>query len=733
MAKAARKKEPRRYGASIPIKDYIGVNTFGPHSTILLNELRGISNYDIYPGYLKSRRGSTNLQALADKFSAKDVLNAVPWAIGTSEYEIQQVLNGGTTEFWWCKILPTQTAHVQVLTLAGAALAPATADIADMKVSGNRLFIFHPSQNYIIEWNGAAFVARTMGLPKISLTSLAGTGASSLSGLFNVGVELLYQVGGVDLVASSPNRKTSAGKLLEINVTNQNILAQLDSATFPAPGSPGDYWTGVRAWRSKSRKPDFTDPLNPIDAEGVSSELYSEQIISKAALIAAAYQITLSKLDSELPADTTSEYQALTLESLELSPLPAAYTGAYHRNRIWVSRAQGVNDTTQSAVYYSNSAGDAYAEQYNPFNVLRAERGDGQMSIKLQSFESDLLILKEAKTMRVANGDPAAGIEVLDYNIGITHLKLAAFVPKAGICAITNDQGDFRIFGYDLQWTNIFNGNEISRSIRTQTAAMALAPTFVSFGYVNGKLLISDGIGTVYVFNAKEGKAWGIYSYRMNGACQFLMPFSKGSRCLVASKNTYLVEIEKDGLDTDIDTASDVAASIALSYTISRLQSDEGRDVLEMDHLSVVGQLSSNMQCAPFANGSPWPNRTTEKAVNFTPDIGTYPAGDAGLEREYQAYLEDRLLAQYQHFRMDTTAPATIRGTEWHGFVDEIGMGAGYFDPFINISSAQATPDWLDTAILDGGAGARDLATMDIIDAVDGPRDLSTMDILDRG
>lgn len=733
MAQAARRKQPRRYQTTIPIKDYIGVNTFGPHSTILLNELRGLSNYDIFPGYLKSRRGSTNLQTTGQKFSAKDVLNGVTWAIGAAEYEIQQVLNGGTTEFWWCKVLPTTTAHVQILTLAGSALAPATTDIADMKVSGNRLFVFHPSQNFIIEWSGAAFVARTMGMPKISLTSLAGTGASSLSGLYTVGLELVYQLAGVDIVASTPNRKTTAGKQLEITVTNQNIAVQADSTSFPGAGTPGDYWTHVRVWRSKSRKPDFTDPLNPIDAQGLSSELYAEQLIPRATLIGAAYLITLTKLDSELPAETTSEYPVLTLDFLELSPLPAAYTGAYHRNRIWVSRAQGVNDTTQSAVYFSNSAGDAYAEQYNPLNVLRAERGDGQMSIKLQPFESDLLILKEAKTMRVANGDPDAGIEVLDYNIGIGHLKLAAFVPQAGICAITNDQGDFRIFGFNLRWTHLFNGIDISRPLRTQTAAMALAPTYVSFGYVNGKLLIGDGTGTVYAFNAKEGKGWGIYTYRMNGVGQLLLAFSKGARCLVASKNTYLVEIEKDGLDTDIDTASDVAASIALSYTLSRLQSDEGRDVLEMDHLSVVAQLSANMQCTPFANGSPWPNRVTEKPTNFTPDIGTYPALDAGLEREYQAYLEDRLLAQYQHFRMDTTAPATIRGTEWSGIIDEIGMGAGYFDPFIAIGSAQATPDWLDTAILDAGAGARDLASMDVIDAVNGPRDPSTMDTLDRG
>jgi hypothetical protein len=729
--KRATPKPPQRYETDLPLGDFVGVNTFGPHSSIADRELRSIANYDIYPGYLKSRRGSTNLQSTGQKFGSLDVMNAVTWAIDGNEYEIRQVLNGSNTEFWWAKILPTTTAHARVADLAAVNVSTSSDALADMKVSGNKLFVFHPDQNYIIEWSGSAFVARTMGLPQIFLTSLAATGSSSLSGKFTVGVELVYQVGGVDIVAGSPCRKTSGLKRLDITVTNQNILVQLDSTSFPSGGDPGDYWTHVRVWRSLNQNVDLTDPLNPVDAQGLPDELYPEQLITKSALVTAGYQVTLTKLESELPSDTTSEYQFLDIKGIELQPLPASYTGAYHRNRIWVSRSQGVNDSSQSTIFYSQSAGDAYSEQYDPLNALKAERGDGQETVKLMTLESDLIVLKQAKTLRVPGGDVDAGLEVLDSSIGIGHLKLAGFVPKVGICAITNDQGDFRILGYDLRWSNIFAEFDISRPLRTETAAMAADPDFVSFGYVNGKLLISDGTGTVYAFNAKEGRAWGVYSYPMNDYCQMLLPFSNGSRCLVSSRSTYIVEIEKDDLDTDINTASDVESAIALSMTLPRYQSNNGRDVIEMQYLSVIGQLSVNLNGVPFANGYPWPAKTEETITPFVPDVGAYSEGDLELEREYRLYIESRMLANFPHFKITTYAPATIRDIRLHCFVDEIGMGNGYFDPFIALSSAHVTPDWIDTEIIDGINGPRNLSDMDTYDGVNGTRDVSTMEILE--
>lgn len=719
----------------MPAEDWQGINTFGPHSMISPNELRDCLNFDLFPGYLKSRRGSTNLQSLATKLGSLNVANGVKWAVtSTTEYVIVQLINGSTTEFWWAQILPSQTAFVQVAKLSGGNLTTTTNDPADMSISGNRLYIFHPANNFIVEWNGAAFVGRPMGLAQPFLTSLAAGSATGPTGLYTVGVELVYQVAGVDIVCSSPCRKTSAGKLLEVTVANQKITVTADSASLPA--SPGDYWTHVRIWRSKRRDTDFTNPANPIDAAGLSSELYPEQLITKAALVAASYVVTLSKLDSELPADTTSEYTIATISTrIELVPLPKAYIGAYHRNLIWVSRAQGVNDTTQSAVYYSNSAGDAYAEQYDPLNVLRAERGDGQQSVKLISYEADLLILKEAKTLRVPNGDVDTGIVVLDANIGVTNYRLAQFVPKVGICAIVNDQSEFRIFDYSLRWTNIYNGLEISRTIRTQTLAIANAPTYAGFAYINGKLLLSDGTGTMYVLNAKEGKGWGRYSYPMNSLAQLLLTFSKGSRALVISKSTYIVEIEKEGLDTDISTASDTASAIGVGYMLPRFQSRGGRDILGMNYYSTMAQLTYNLTATPYANGDYWPLKTSASAYNFVPDVGAYPPSDNGLEREFTFYMDGAspLRAQFIHYYISTFAPATVHAGYLRCLVDSAAMGRGSFDPFINISENALTPDWLDILTLDGGSGIRDLTAYATYDAGNGARSLGSYTILDRG
>ena len=274
--------EPKRYEAELPIGDFEGINTFGPHSMIPPSQLRDVSNYDLYPNYMKSRRGSVNLQTLGTKLSSKDVANGVKWAITTSEYVIIQLINGATTEFWWAQILTAQTAFVQIAKLSGGNLTTSTNDPADMTISGNRLFVFHPSGNLIIEWNGAAFVGRPMGLDKPYLTSLAGTGSSSLNGRYVIGVEFVYQVAGVDIVASSPNRKTFAGKRLYVTVVNQNISVTFDVVNLPV--SPNDYWTHARVWRSKRLDIDYTDPLNPIDAAGLEDELYPEQLITKAAI-----------------------------------------------------------------------------------------------------------------------------------------------------------------------------------------------------------------------------------------------------------------------------------------------------------------------------------------------------------------------------------------------------------------------------------------------------------------
>lgn len=702
MVAVSKKDLPGRNQKSIQMGGFNGINYFGPHSSILPTDLRDASNLDIYPGYLKHRRGSVAFGISSGKISATiDVRNGVTWKIGSSEYLIYQTLEPSSVgKFYAYNLTDAGTAPALIASITGSAFTVGGTTIADMKLSGDKIYVFLPTQNYIIQWTGSVFIIRQMGLAKCYLTSLAAGSATGPTGLYTVGVEFVYQPSGVDLVDSGPTRKTFAGKQLEIQVTNQKITVTVDSGHLPA--SPGDYWTHVRVWRSKRRDTDFTDPTNPIEAAGISSELYPEQLITKAALVSASYVVTLSKLDSELPGDITSEYPILTSEYMEIEPLPNSYTGAYHRNRIWVSRSQGVNDTSQSAIYYSNSAGDAYSEQYRLTNILTAERGDGQETVKLIPFEADLIILKRAKTMRIVNGDPDLGIEVMDPAIGVTSFKLATFVPKLGICAITNDQGDFRIFGYDLRWTNIFNGMDISRPIRDITAAIAASPTYVSFIYINGKLMIFKSNGTAYVFHVKEGMGWGVYNYPM-AFSQFAFTYSGGA--LVIGSNSYNVMIENvdDNWFFDLDPVTGVYQTIATYFTTPHFHSDNGRDILEMEYLSIRAFPSAtsvtsgsqiNLSAYPFANGTNWPVIATPSLTGFLPSLLPYTQGAPGLEREYRLYLQQKMISPFQHFQIQSQAPCYFMDFQWNGIVDSTGQGAGYFDPYITLSAAATNPAW---------------------------------------
>lgn len=719
----------RREPTTLTMGGFTTVNLFDPHSKILPNQLRSCKNYDLYPnGYMKSRRGSANLQTTIQKLGDRNVLEGVTWDLGTTEYAIVQILNSGGTgsEFWWAAIDPTPTAWTQIQTLTAVNFTMANTTASDMFLSGGRLYVFHDLGNFILQWSGTAFVARPMGLAQPKITSLAAAGgAGNLTGKYTYGIELVYQVGGVDIVASTPCRKTSAGRLLSITVAAQNVQITVNSAALPA--SPGDYWTHVRLWRSLNQNIDNTDPLNPVDAAGLPDELYPVALVTKAALVSASYVITDSTPDTDLPGDLTSEYPILSIDRIELSPLPAALIGTYHRDRIWCSRV--TSDTTQSELHYTTSAGDAYAEQYKATQVVRAESGDGQKVMKILSFEGDLIAIKEAKTGRVRDGNPDIPFEVLDHATGIKHKRLAKFIPKMGICAVTNDAGEFKIFGYDLRWSNVRNEIDLSRVIRTQTSA--LTPDYVSFLYINGKLLVCDGVKTIYALHVKEGMGWSVYEYALTTA-QLVLTFSNGSRACVISKNAYVVEIEKEGLSTDIDTSSDSAVSIRPEYTPARFQSRDGRDVLEFCCYSIMAEASADFEAVPFVNGRSWPEPSEEVTTRLTPPASAYSVASPSLEREYRLYLEQRPIGPFQHFKITTTAPCTIHSQSLICFVDELGMGAGTFDPFANLSDADATPDWIDELVYDAIDGPRDVGAMSTLDAIDGPRDPSTMTIYDR-
>lgn len=726
MVRRAERIQPKRYEDILDLPPLRTANLFDPHSKILPEQARRLKDYDLYAGgYAKSRRGSNNLQTVLQKLGNRDVVDGVIWDLGGDEYAIIQQKNSGATgtEFFFAQIVSAPSSWTQIQTLTAANLTIADLEPADMFISGDRLYVFHGLGNYVIQWSGSAFVARPMGLEGPRISSLASGGAGNMTGLYTLGVELVYQVDGVDIVNSTPWRKTAAGSLLSITLDGESCNVTVDSAELPA--SPGDYWTHARVWMSRNQNVDRSDPGNPKDASGLPSELYPAKLVAKADLVAASYVINVNLTDDDLPGDTTSDYPVLDIRYIELSPLPAANVGAYHRDRIWASPA-----ARPTRIAYTQSAGDAYAEQYNPLSEVKAEPGDAQNVIRILSFERDLIVVKEAKTGRILDGDPDQGMETLDHTIGVTHRKLVKYVPKVGICAVTNDQGEFKVFGYDLRWRNIVNDIDLSRAIRNETAAMT--GESASFLYINGKLMIFDGTNTPYVYHAKEGQGWTTYEYAVATA-QLALPFANGTRACIVSKNAYVVEIEVDGLDTDVDTTSDAATIIEPEFTTSMYKKRGGRDILEFRWYSVVAKLSNNLRAIPYVNGKSWPEPDVQNETRFTPPASAYDAGDARLEREYRLYLDSpRPVGQFQHFLIKSVAPCTIHEQALGCFVDEVGMGAGQFDPFAQLTDAEATPDWIDTTELDAQEGARDLGEMDELDAVEGVRDTSTMTELDR-
>lgn len=690
MVRKAERFNPRRYETFLKLEDYFSLNTYGPHSTHAPGEFLTLSNFDIFKGYVRGRLGSGSLNGTTNKLANRQVLAGVVWDTGANEYAVIQLLDAAGTgsEFWTIRLAASQAfVQISALTIAGI-------EQADLFISNDRCYVFHPISNKIIEFSAGTFTGRSMGLPQPFITSVTAVsvGVGSITGKYTYGVELVYQVSSIDRLVSSPSRQIVTTRIQnEITVTASNVRVVM-SSVIPAANT---LWTHARLWRSKNQNIDYTDPANPVDAQGVPDELYLLQTMTKAAFVTASYTFADDAItDRNIPGNA----DFVDIDRIELEPLPNAYVGVQHRGRIWVSRAQGVNDTSQANIYYSNSSGTKYAEQYDPTNIIYAEPGDGQQTIKLVSFERDLIAIKESKTGRIVDGNPDNGFETLDFKIGVSHKRAAAYIPGIGVAAITNDQGDFKIFGYDYKWSNQWGGADVSRLIRNQTAALNTAAT--DFAYLNGKLWISDGTGSYYVLNAEQGKGWGKYTYAMNSRAELTLTFANNTRGIVISRNTYVVEVDKAAATTDINTSTDVAGVISCRLVTHRFQAEGGRNILEAKYLSMMANLDDYMYAIPYGNGLPWPDGVTAVSTNFTLDPTDYQTKIALKEREYRLYLERRLTCNFIHYDMTTTAPCTLHGMQLAVIVDEAGMGAESFDPYGVTPFSGSFPTWNTDIIL---------------------------------
>jgi hypothetical protein len=690
VVRRADRISPRRYETFLKLDDYFSLNTFGPHSTHAAGEFLTLNNFDIYKGYVKGRNGSSILNGVANKLANRQVLSGVVWDTGAAEYAIIQLVDvAGTGSEFWTVQLGVSAAYVQI-----ASLTIASIEQADLFISNDRCYVFHPISNKIIEFSAGTFTGRSMGLPMpfIASVTAVSVGVGSLTGKYTYGVELVYQVSSVDRLVSSPSRQIVTTRIInEITVTASNVRVVM-SSVIPAANT---LWTHARLWRSKNQNIDYTDPANPVDAQGVPDELYLLQTMTRAAFVSASYTFADDSItDRNMPA--TADF--VDIERIELEPLPNAYIGSQHRGRIWVSRAQGVNDTSQANIYYSNSAGTKYAEQYDPGNVIYAEPGDGQQTIKLVSFERDLIAIKEAKTGRIVDGNPDNGFETLDHKIGVSHKRAAAYIPGIGIAAVTNDQGDYKTFGYDLRWSNQWGGQDVSRLIRNQTGA--LTTSAIDFAYLNGKLRISDGTGNFYVLHAEQGKGWSKDVLPLNSRAELMLTFANNTRGIVISRNTFVVEIDKAGVTTDISTATDASSTISCRLVTHRFQEGGGRNILEAHYLSIMANLEDSLAAIPYGNGLPWPDGVTAVSTNFVLDPTDYQTKVALKEREYRLYLERRLTCNFIHYDMTTVAPCTLHGMQLKVVVDEAGMGSESFDPYGVTQFSGTFPTWNTDIIL---------------------------------
>ena len=816
MGRTLKKRQINEYETTIRMDQFIGRNTYGQHSSLMPGEFRELKEVEIYPKYLKSRRGSTRLSGAGILiYPNAKVVNAINWDVGDAEYVISQV----GTAFYFQPVLPTAVNASRILDISGSTFALGNDDRADFVINEDRLLVFHSQGNHVIQWNGTYFRVRSMGMKRAYISAITfsvATPGTAFEGKHIYAAEKVYRDATTngDLLASGPNRlkfsgATSAakeyartgyfidskprvdlswanfvtkitllasaytnadatdvgkqvaftgsgalGKLRQYDNTNRFWWVDITSGTpliadvatlVPAGGTgvgtvsavdlnqQDNLWTHIRLYRSKNQMLYQNVDGDIIPSEGTEDEMYEVAMITKAEIQnAAGLTAVATSTDFTLPGGNAKTYAGLVdgvmciseynsddaliymvdPQVLELLPMPACEFGTFYQERIWASRVSDstwdngirIQDESKNNLYYSPLGIPWYKEQCRTDYFLETGR-DGQKVTRLIVFERDLVIMKEDKTMRIADGRIDLGVEDADTNQGVTHPNFAHFVPGFGIMGITSDHKDFKIYGYDHVWRSDLNGINISLSNREAT--QDLDGDDCSMIYLNGKVMLSKGDGTVYVLHAEQGRGWSEYNYKMT-AMNRLVRFAGGTRGLALGQAMYPMEIDIKGVDYDFDQSNLTFPAIVPEWTPFMFQRGDGTSVLEHQDLSIMAQLSADMQAVPYANNDAWPSITTEKSTLFYPSP-SLEAYDNLKDREYKLYLEPetignfswcRMMGNFLHYKMTTEAPCIIKIHKLNCIVDEDGNGHGQFDPFQNRISNPGAPGWASFVIL---------------------------------
>jgi len=714
---------PRISEEEFKVDKFYGLNTFGPHADDKPGQFREFTNFDDYIDYIKERRGCVNFEDVSNHCPDLDIISKATFDTGDNEYAIIQQNNNGVSEFR-SAVLNSNFAWVDILNKGTSnPFTIASSEKADMMASNGKLYIFHTSGNAIIEFDSATGLLskRKMGLPALQINTITGEDLSATSGGISgkriYAVELVYKdttvSPAVDLIVSGPNRAkvVSSPDFGEgsLSYTPEQDFYQYQIAVSPTlndgtaiDADENSNWTHARLYRTK----DLTTATNATqglegEAEitGRPGELFQVQEMDKTTFLATLsggfyYFAYDAILDDDMPFPLT----VIQDERLELVPIPAASTGAYANNRVWASGISslpgpGGNVSVpdiEGKIFYSPETDTKYSESMSPLSAKESDPGDGQKMIKLVAFQEDLVGIKEAKTGRIPQADPNSSWVTEDEVIGITNIEFAQYVPGIGICARVNDQSDFRIFGYDLRWTNVFAGQLISRPIRDIISNYT--PADVDFIYINGKLIISGGKAEMLVLATEQQAGWSLYSYPFNGKSEAVFTFASGTRAMVINGNQVPIEIEavdSDGVyvPTDYDPELETDTAMSVDVTTHKFSKNKGRMLIEERFVSISANASDIISVTPYSDGKQW-----QSAFNLKPDPKELP--DAALrETEYQGYEEYRALGRYLHYAIHSIAPCTIYSIVLNAQIQR-GTVNPNFDPFQILEDVNVTPDW---------------------------------------
>jgi hypothetical protein len=687
---------------------FMGRNSFGDHSNLSITECREIVNFDIYESenkeddFLKSRSGSQYIIKTGSVARGPtDVQNGLIWDVGSYDHLITQEGNK-----FYSQNVTLKTNPVEILTASDTSFTIGETDPCDMMISGDRVYIFSPTGNKVIEYDSTSdsFFGRSMGLTAPKIIAITSATAGVITGTYTVGVELCYFTADGEKLASSPNRLTTGRILAQTGLISSKKIKVTISPTELLDTT----WTHLRLWRSKNESLDLSDPLNPIDAQGIPNELYEEALITRAEMESGSlasiatgatlpignagcqagkpsgvYTIEVNNLDSVL-------FDMVDIERIELEPITACGIGCYHDKKIFISQINdpALDENSKNALFYANFADTKYCEQYNPLNFVSTNR-DGQRMIKLISMGNDLVGIKESKTGILAGGNVNQQFQIVDHHVGISDKKRANFIPGVGICALTNDNNDFRIF--TSEWQSRLHGIDLGEPIRNETKDFG---NYVSFIYINGKLIICDGVQTCYVLHEKSKRGWTKYEFATN-IQQIVLTYNNGKKALICSKEEFLIDIEVEGLETDCSVFGDTP--IATEIITARFKHNEGQSIIEHNVLDLSANLTFPMYARPSVNGTPWPLRVSDTTTMFEPNPSVYGGLSGSRDGVYKLYLTPATIGDYKfcrpvgnyiHYQLTGQAPITIKRISLRCIIDEDGVSFGTFDPF-NIGVAQ--------------------------------------------